>query len=160
MAYNPDPDYIPFDVLLDRVQAEADAHPFDPATDDTDPLAFTPVPLVRARHNGWSAIRQRKFLELLAQSGTVAQAAKAVGMSAKSAYALRKRPGAESFAKAWDDLQFQAQQQHFDRLMDIAMNGRLVPVRYRGKIVDWERRHDDRLLLAAAYGMHLPRKGV
>ena len=32
----------------------------------------------------------------------VASAAKAVGMSVASAYALRKRAGAESFAAAWD----------------------------------------------------------
>ena len=75
-------------------------------------------------------------------------------MSAKSAYALRKRPGADSFADAWDAALFKGQQQHFDRLMDIATNGRLVPVLSRGKIIDWVRRHDDRLLLAAAYGLH------
>ena len=46
--------------------------------------------------------RQAHFLGILAQTGSVAGACEAVGMSRKSAYRLRSLPGAESFAAAWD----------------------------------------------------------
>ena len=63
-------------------------------------LRFTPVP-VKARHDGWTAARQLRFIEELAATKSVTRACKAVGMSAVTAYALRKRPGAEPFVVAW-----------------------------------------------------------
>jgi hypothetical protein len=65
------------------------------------PLRFTPVP-VKARHDGWTPARQRAFIEALAATRCVVRACKAVGMSTVTAYALRKRAGAQSFAAAWD----------------------------------------------------------
>src|SRR5688500_16357126 len=62
---------------------------------------FYPVPL-RARRDGWTVQRQTDFLGYLAETGSVMAAAETVGMSRKAAYALRARPGAESFAAAWD----------------------------------------------------------
>lgn len=62
---------------------------------------FCPVP-VRARNDGWSEGRQCAFLAQLYVTGSVCAAAKAVGMSRASAYRLRARAGAESFAFAWD----------------------------------------------------------
>ena len=43
-------------------------------------IPFTPVP-VRARHDGWSVERQIAFIEKLADCGSVAAAARHVGMS-------------------------------------------------------------------------------
>jgi hypothetical protein len=63
--------------------------------------AFDPVP-VRARHDGWTAERQRTFLAALARTGCVRSAAREAKMSRKSAYQLRRRAGAGSFAAAWD----------------------------------------------------------
>ena len=63
--------------------------------------AFYPVP-TRTRRDGWTVQRQADFLGMLAETGSVMGACEAVGMSRKSAYALRARPGAESFAAAWD----------------------------------------------------------
>ena len=62
---------------------------------------FRPVPL-RARHDGWSVARQCAFLVQLYLTGSVATAARSVGMSRASAYRLRARPEARSFAHAWD----------------------------------------------------------
>lgn len=62
---------------------------------------FYPVP-TRRRRDGWTAARQADFLGMLAETGSVLGACEAVGMSRKSAYALRARPDAESFAMAWD----------------------------------------------------------
>lgn len=65
--------------------------------------SFTPVPL-RARRDGWTVERQRRFVAALARAGCVGRAAAAAGMSRESAYRLRRRPGAESFAAAWDSI--------------------------------------------------------
>ena len=63
--------------------------------------AFDPVPL-RSRRDGWTPERQREFVRILHVKRSISAACRAVGMSRKSAYALRERPGAESFAAAWD----------------------------------------------------------
>ena len=62
---------------------------------------FYPVP-VRGRHDGWTLERQARFVGMLAETGSVLAACAAVGMSRNSAYALRRKPDAESFAAAWD----------------------------------------------------------
>src|SRR3954452_2284835 len=64
-------------------------------------IVFTPVPL-RARRDGWSPALQLRFIRLLADGMKPGAAAEAVGRNRQNAYALRKRPGAESFAAAWD----------------------------------------------------------
>lgn len=63
--------------------------------------AFLPVPL-RGRHDGWTPQRQGDFIGFLAETASVAKAAREVGMSRQSAYELRARAGAEGFAAAWD----------------------------------------------------------
>ena len=65
--------------------------------------AFTPVPL-RHRKDGWTPMRQADFLGRLAETGSVAAAARHVGMTRESAYRLRAKSGAASFAAAWDSL--------------------------------------------------------
>ena len=62
---------------------------------------FDPVP-TRNKHSGWTAERQRKFIEHLALTGSVGEAAAIAGVSSRSAYRLRNKAGAESFARAWD----------------------------------------------------------
>ena len=56
----------------------------------------------RKRHAGWTAERQRKFIEHLALTGNVGEACALVGVASSSAYRLRNKAGAESFARAWD----------------------------------------------------------
>lgn len=63
--------------------------------------AFTPVPL-RYRRDGWTPGRQADFLGHLAETGSVSAAAAHVGLTRESAYRLRDKPGAGSFAAAWD----------------------------------------------------------
>ncbi len=64
-------------------------------------IAFTPVPL-RRRADGWSPDMQLRFIVALSNGFTPGEAARSVGKNRQNAYALRKRPGAESFAAAWD----------------------------------------------------------
>ena len=62
---------------------------------------FTPVP-TRPRADGWTALKQAEFIGMLAQTGSVSEAAAFVGMARETAYRLRRKPGAESFCAAWD----------------------------------------------------------
>lgn len=71
-------------------------------TDSSDPLHFTPVPRHRSGARGWTADAQHAFIDALSRCGVVAAAARSVGCSPRSAYLLRQRPDAESFAAAWD----------------------------------------------------------
>jgi hypothetical protein len=84
---------------------------------------FTPVALDRVRHDGWTPARQRLFLVALATIGTVDAAAQAVGMSRISAYNLKKRAGAESFADEWDRALGFGRSIMLDYAMERAMHG-------------------------------------
>ena len=64
-------------------------------------LRFTAVPL-KARHDGWTPELQLRFIVALARGHSIAAAARLVGKTRATAYALRQRPGAESFAATWD----------------------------------------------------------
>ena len=57
----------------------------DQLEDLPDPLAFTPVPLLRTRRNGWTPQRQRDFIRALEATGNVSRAARAVGVTKQSA---------------------------------------------------------------------------
>ena len=123
-----------------------------PPTPQSEPapgFVFTPVPTRTARHDGWTVARQHGFLDHLARTGVVAAAARAVGMSAKSAQLLRKRPGAESFAAAWARALEEGRSRAFDAAMAQGFDGVLVPILYRGRQVGTRRVYDNRVLLAA-----------
>jgi hypothetical protein len=92
-------------------------------SEDIPEIPFTPVPLGRVRHNGWSEGRQRQFVSALAVMGSVRHAAKAVGMGRASAYRLRERAGAESFASAWDAALEEGRTRMFTCALDRAING-------------------------------------
>jgi hypothetical protein len=62
-----------------------------------------PAPVPPAGH-GWTTRKAMAFIGALADLGMVSRAARGVGMSRQSAYALRARLGEGSlFARAWDD---------------------------------------------------------
>jgi hypothetical protein len=64
-------------------------------------IVFTPVPL-RRRADGWPPELQLRFIVAVSQGMAPGEAARSVGRNRQNAYKLRKRPGAESFAAAWD----------------------------------------------------------
>jgi hypothetical protein len=134
-------------------------HP-EAGAEDPDPLAFTPVALERAHHNGWSPRRQRDFIAAMAAMGTVLHAARAVGMTKQSAYSLRNRPGAESFAAAWDVALQMGYDEAFGQAMARAIHGITTPRYYRGKQVGTRLRFDYRLALAVLNARSQPRKKV
>jgi hypothetical protein len=97
-----------------------------------DQIAFTPVP-VRARRDGWSPECQRGFILRLALCGSPGAAARAVGKTRRSAYRLREREGAESFALAWDKAAQWGQDSRLDFALERAIAGELRPYYYRGE---------------------------
>src|SRR6476659_3958792 len=98
----------------------------------------------KKRLAGWSAERQRLFLTVLAETGSVHLASSAARLSARSAYLLRTRSPA--FASAWNA----AQQLAVGRLsaiaFDRAINGRVEQVFQDGQLVGEKRVPSDRLL--------------
>ena len=103
------------------------------------PIDFTPVP-TRPRIDGWTVARQREFMATLAETGSLRMAAASVNMSESGAIGLRKRPGAESFADAWEDAISAASERIRDVMTDHALNGIPEPVFYQGKQVGERRR--------------------
>jgi hypothetical protein len=99
-------------------------------------LAFIPVPAQRRRADGWTPEIQLCFIRALEAMGSVGRAAKAVGMGRRSAYRLLERPGAESFAAAWDRALSMGRMRQFDYAMDRALNGVTTVRVLRGGAID------------------------
>lgn len=80
-----------------RVVGESASDP-DPAPQLAD---YQPAQL-RPRHDGWTAERQRRFLTVLAETGSISMACARAGVSSRSAYRLRAHSQGAAFADAWD----------------------------------------------------------
>jgi hypothetical protein len=128
--------------------AREDGEPVSPSPDEPAIAAmpFDGVPLESSRKRlaGWSAERQRLFLETLAETGSVHLASSAARLTARSAYRLRTR--SPEFARAWDT----ALQLSVGRLaaivFDRAINGRVEQVFEGGALVAERRVPSDKLL--------------
>src|SRR5687767_841383 len=119
-----------------------DAHGFDPA-------AYKWLPVLRKpRKDGWTPQRQRDFIAALADTGCVEHAARAVSMTPRSAYRLRREPGAETFAAAWDAALQHAARKLVDLAFDRAIHGTDEPVFDKeGRRIGRRMRQNDRLLM-------------
>jgi hypothetical protein len=107
---------------------------------------FFPVPLRATRH-GWTAERQAHFIGCLAERGSVSDACARVGMSRKGAYKLRQKPGAASFAAAWDAALGAPARKVTIGEWDILTDGDMIHPRFRsGRYVGYVRKPDLALL--------------
>ncbi|KQU49623.1 hypothetical protein ASG67_10870 [Sphingomonas sp. Leaf339] len=125
--------------MIDRTPTPRDQRPSLPA--------FDPVPRRKPRHDGWTPARQVAFIEALADTGSVTRAAAQVNMSSESAYYLRRQPGAEGFARAWEAALDMGVLRLKDEAFDRALNGQLVPVIAGGQLIGYRRRKNDRLIM-------------
>ena len=141
----PIPHSAPLDFLPDEVDAPVAATA--PADADADAeagaVAFEPQP--SRKTGGWSADRQREFIQALAEGGTIHVAAHTSGLSARSAYGLRVRSPA--FAAAWDTAQQLAVGRLSALAFDRAIHGRIEQVYRDGDLVAERRVPNDRLLM-------------
>lgn len=114
-----------------------------------DPTDYDWIPVLRKpRADGWSEAKQRLFIEILADTGQVEAAAQYVGMSKQSCYQLRRSPGAEAFAGAWNAAIHQASLKLVDIAFERAINGSEEPVFDReGRRVGRRMKTNDRLLM-------------
>lgn len=128
------------------------------STDDLPAfLRFTPVP-VKARRDGWTAELQVRFILHLARGSGVMEAARLLGRSAQGVYRLRERPGAESFAAAWDAACRFADEVRGAPSMPGGRGGSgletlLVPRFYRGRLIGFVQRDDVTGLMARLSGL-------
>jgi len=115
-------------------------------------IDFDPVPRLRQRRGGWSEERQRAFIAALSNCGSVAAAARSVGMTPRSAYRLCDADGADSFVRAWDEAIDMGVSRLRADALNRALEGGYVPVYRRGKLVRVEHRRNDRLAIALLGG--------
>lgn len=111
--------------------------------------AFTPWRAKRERSSGWSPETQRAFIHELTRVGTVGVAAKAVGKTSRSAYQLRNKAGAESFAAAWEAAKFAGRNHAAQIAIERALHGEMVPTFRDGRFTGYKVMHNDRMLMAA-----------
>ena len=119
-----------------------------PPPTDYDPADYRWVPVRRVpRFDGWSEEKQRRFIQVLADTGLVAHAAKAVGMSRESAYVLRRSAHGAAFAAAWDT----AREHAAGLIEDIVFERAILGVEHAvyndmGEVTGTRLVHDNRLL--------------
>ena len=139
----PSPPPPPPPALADPTEAGA------PPAGGYDPADYRWVPVRRRpRYDGWTEEKQRRFIEVLADTGLVSAAAKAVGMSRESAYRLRRAAHGAAFARAWD----MARHHAGGLVEDIAFERALEGVEHNiydenGEVVCTKRVYNDRLLM-------------
>lgn len=117
-----------------------------PNADPLVPLPFDGVALpdTRNRLAGWSADRQRLFLNTLAETGSVHLACSAARLSARSAYNLRNRSPA--FAACWNSAILLSVGRLMAIAIDRAINGRIEQIFENGELVGERRVPSDRML--------------
>jgi hypothetical protein len=109
------------------------------------PPQFVPAP-TRKQTSGWTAERQRRFIERLALTGSVGEACAIAGVASSSAYRLRNKAGAESFARAWDAALSMSATRLAAIAFDRAINGRAERFYKDGELVGERRMPSDYLL--------------
>ena len=133
--------------LSDEELAAMGIGPAPEAQPEPEPeVEFTPVPRKR-RHDGWTAERQRTFIQCLAETGCVRTACAEVGITARSAYRLREHPKAAGFRAAWDHATSLATVRLAAVAFDRAINGSVERIYRNGELFEERRRPSNRLLM-------------
>lgn len=132
----------------DSADFEPGDTPTFPEPEPYDPAEYRWVPVRRRpRYDGWTDEKQRRFIEVLADTGSVTQAAKVVGMSRESARQLRRAPHGAAFDRAWDAARVHAGRGLEDIAFDRAIEGVEQHIfNENGEIVCTKRVVSDRLL--------------
>lgn len=120
-------------------------HPTRPAT-EIEPTGAPPRPPC-SRHDGWTAAIQEGFITVLADTGSVAMAARAVDRHPSSAYRLRIAPHAVAFRGAWNAAIEMAYTRLREVAFDRAVNGVEAPVFHAGEQIGSRIVHNDKLLM-------------
>jgi hypothetical protein len=100
------------------------------------------------RHDGWTPERIRTFLQTLSQCGVVSHAARAAGMSKRSAYKLRNSARGHDFDRAWRDAVERARRCAPEGPKSRVVDGRVEVIVRDGKVWGERHFHDNRLAMA------------
>ncbi len=102
---------------------------------------------LRRRHDGWTAERQRLFLNTLANSGSIAVAAHVADITPRSAYRLRNHPKGAAFARAWDAALMRAGSRLMTVAFERATAGTPREIWREGRLVAEQQIPSDRMLM-------------
>ena len=142
LAPDPAPANLPAPAPKAAQPPALDAHGFDPAEYQWIPVRRRP------RKDGWTPQRQQDFIACLAETGCVQRAASHAGMTVQSCYRLRRAPGGENFAAAWDVALHHAARLLLDVAFERAFNGTEEPVfDHHGQHIGRRMRHSERLMM-------------
>jgi hypothetical protein len=130
-----------------RRSAAARSSEHEPVHDNVTDLPLPPPVPVRVRADGWTAERQRTFLVVLAETGSVSNACREARVSSRSAYRLRARPDAEDFARTWDQALKIATVRLTTLAFERATRGTVREIWKEGQLVQQTREPSDRLLV-------------
>ena len=100
----------------------------------------------RFRKDGWDPGRMAAFIGTLAETGVVTSACRAAGMSAQSAYGLRRRD--RLFASAWEAALSMARERLADELLARSLKGSAEQLLRDGAIVAERHVFDNKLAFA------------
>jgi hypothetical protein len=102
----------------------------------------------RARADAWSPDRIRTFITVLSDTGVVADAARAAGMTTQSAYRFRNSPKGRPFDLAWSAALVRARRRLADTVVSRAINGCVDIIVRDGKVWGERHRFDNRLTMS------------
>lgn len=117
-----------------------------PMTGEAQAYPFNPVP-VRYRRDGWTPEKQREFVEALADTGLVREAAARVGMTEQSVSRLRRRADARAFDLACEAASRPGARRLHAIAWERAIEGTIRRHYYHGELKAEERVYDNRLLV-------------
>lgn len=125
----------------DEIEIYPPAMPYDPEEYRWVPVRRKP------RTDGWTEEKLRRFIEVLADTGLVSEAAKTVGMTREGAYKLRRSAHGAAFARAWEAARLHAG----SFLEDVAFERAVEGVEHNvfneyGEVICTKRVYNDRLL--------------
>ncbi|HEX8365852.1 MAG TPA: hypothetical protein VF603_11285 [Allosphingosinicella sp.] len=118
--------------------------PVDPPTDPSPAAA----PGRADRRDGFTVAAEQLFLRVLADTGVVADACRAVGLSRQAAYERRRSASGRAFALAWDAAILLARGAVADDVMSRSRHGVIDRVYRNGELVAERHRYDNRLTMS------------
>ena len=128
------------------------------ATPPTEAEAAAPAPNAPTQTSVFDAAAQRVFIEALAETGSVKDAARRAGVSRMTAYRQRHAPDAHAFRAGWSEALARAVAMLADVALSRAIDGVEEPVFWKGEEIGTRTRYNDRLLmfLLRERGMYNP----
>jgi hypothetical protein len=119
-----------------------------PSPSAAEPKAAGPIPRPTvARGDRWTKPKMAEFLRQLAATHSVTAAAKAVGMSRRSAYKLRARLKGQPFDIAWEAAFRHGYDELAHAALELALEGEEVPHYYQGELKATHRKRNSQLMI-------------